>query len=159
MALRIRRVVTGHDEAGRSYVTIDDDLGPELESERKGMAAAVAWATDRLPADNMQPGDPAPGVRQTSLPQGSVFRIIEYQPGVAARRHRTSSIDYAIVLSGEIWMLLDEGEVLLKAGDMLVQRGTLHNWENRGTEPCVIAFILIGAAPVHAGGKALPPIG
>jgi quercetin dioxygenase-like cupin family protein len=159
MTLRIRRVVTGHDEAGRSCVAIDDDLGPRLLLERHGMAATVVWATDRLPADNMQPGDPAPAVRQTSLPRGSVFRIIECQPGVAARRHRTSSIDYAIVLSGEIWMLLDEGEVLLKAGDMLVQRGTLHNWENRGTEPCVIAFILIGAEPVHAGGKALPPIG
>ena len=64
------------------------------------------------------------------------------------RRHRTNSLDYAIVMSGEIDMELDEGEVHLKAGDILIQRGTIHNWINRGSEPCVIAFVLIAANPV-----------
>jgi quercetin dioxygenase-like cupin family protein len=83
--------------------------------------------------------------------------VIEYAPGRPPRRHRTESIDYAIVISGEIDMELeDESEsVHLKAGDVLVQRGTLHNWVNNGSEPCLIAFILIDATPVAAGDKLL----
>jgi quercetin dioxygenase-like cupin family protein len=69
--------------------------------------------------------------------------VIRYEPGVAKRNHQTDSIDYAVVLSGEIDMELDEGEIHLKAGDVLIQRATRHNWVNRGTEPCVIAFVLI----------------
>ena len=65
------------------------------------------------------------------------------------------SIDYAVVMSGEIDMELDDSVVHLKAGDVLVQRGTIHNWVNRGSEPCVIAFILIDAKPVEVGGKVL----
>ena len=72
------------------------------------------------------------------------------------RNHRTDSIDYAVVISGEIDMELDDGVIVkLKAGDVLVQRGTIHNWVNRGTEDCVIAFVLISAKPVTAAGKAL----
>ena len=74
---------------------------------------------------------------------GSVFRIVKYEPGVAERWHKTDSIDYAIILSGELHMQLDEGEVHLKPGDVVIQRGTMHNWVNRGPEPVVIAFILI----------------
>src|SRR5262249_46246426 len=108
---------------------------------------------------------------------GSAFRIIEYPPdrervaALAAElkepddgsgridaadrnspRHlgfpKTSSIDYAIVLAGEIYALMDEGEVLLKAGDVLIQRGTNHAWSNRSDAPCTIAFVLIDADPV-----------
>jgi len=61
--------------------------------------------------------------------------------------HKTKTIDYAIVLSGEIWAVMDVGETLLRAGDCLVQRGTNHAWSNRGTEPCLVAFILVGAMP------------
>jgi mannose-6-phosphate isomerase-like protein (cupin superfamily) len=84
-----------------------------------------------------------------------VFRILELAPGVSPRNHRTDSIDYAVVMSGEVDMVLDDTTVPLKAGDVLVQRGTIHNWINRGTQPCVIAFILIDAKPVEAGGKVL----
>jgi quercetin dioxygenase-like cupin family protein len=84
-----------------------------------------------------------------------VFRVVQFNPGVTPRNHRTDSIDYAVVISGEIDMDLDGTEVHLKAGDVLVQRGTIHNWINRGTEPCVIAFALIHAKPVTAGGKVL----
>jgi mannose-6-phosphate isomerase-like protein (cupin superfamily) len=74
---------------------------------------------------------------------------------VAPRNHRTESIDYAVVMSGEIDMEMDDTTVHLRAGDVLVQRGTIHNWVNRGTEPCVIAFVLAAAKPVQRGGKAL----
>jgi len=76
-------------------------------------------------------------------------------PGVSPRNHRTDSIDYAVVMSGEVDMILDDTTVHLNAGDVLVQRGTIHNWINRGTEPCVIAFVLIAAKPVMVGGKVL----
>jgi quercetin dioxygenase-like cupin family protein len=78
---------------------------------------------------------------------------------VAPRNHRTDSIDYAVVLSGEIDMELTDSVVHLKAGDVLVQRGTIHNWVNRGTQPCVIAFVLIDAKPVEADGKVLNAVG
>jgi len=89
----------------------------------------------------------------------SVFRVIEYAPGVAPRNHRTDSIDYAIVLAGEITMEIDHEAVVLRAGDVLVQRGTIHNWVNRGDAPCVIAFVLIDAAPVTIAGDAMTAVG
>jgi quercetin dioxygenase-like cupin family protein len=81
--------------------------------------------------------------------------VIEFAPGVTPRNHRTDSIDYAVVLSGEIDMTLDDQVVTLRAGDVLVQRGTIHNWINRSTAPCVIAFVLIAARPVEHEGKPL----
>src|SRR5204862_7384898 len=92
-------------------------------------------------------------------PYGPLFRFVEYGPGVAPRNHRTESIDYAVVLSGEIDMQLDGTEVHLRAGDVLVQRETLDNWVNRGTQPCVIAFVLVAAKPVERDGKALRALG
>jgi mannose-6-phosphate isomerase-like protein (cupin superfamily) len=88
-----------------------------------------------------------------------VFRIVSFGPGVAPRNHRTDSIDYAVVMSGEIDMDLDGTIVHLEAGDVLVQRGTIHNWINKGSEPCVIAFVLISAKSASAGGKLLPAQG
>ena len=85
-----------------------------------------------------------------------MFRVVRYQPGVVPRTHRTDSIDCAVIISGAIDMELDDGVMVkLKAGDVLVQRGTIHNWINRGTEDCVIAFMLISAKPVTAAGKPL----
>jgi quercetin dioxygenase-like cupin family protein len=89
------------------------------------------------------------------LNNGTVFRVVEFAPGVAPRNHRTDSIDYAVVVSGEIDMELDDSVVYLKAGDVVVQRGTIHNWVNRGTRPCTIAFVLIDARPVEINGKVL----
>jgi len=88
----------------------------------------------------------------TTIPGGSVFRVVEYSPGVVPRNHRTDSIDYAVVISGEIEMEMDGTVVQLKAGDVLVQRGTIHNWINNGTQKCVIAFVLIGSTGDTAVG-------
>jgi len=146
MALRVRRVVTGHDANGRAVVKIDDV--PAARSNRPGHEAVVAWSTQGHPVDNSGDEDAAQRELGSTLADGSVFRIISYGPGVAPRNHRTSSIDYAVVMSGEIDMELDDSVVHLRAGDVLVQRGTVHNWVNNGTEPCVIAFVLIDAKPV-----------
>jgi quercetin dioxygenase-like cupin family protein len=96
----------------------------------------------------------------TMIENGSVFRILDFRPGVEHRMHRTDSVDYLIVMKGEIDMELDNGvEVHLKTGDVMVQKGTIHNWINRGTETCVIAVILIHANPVQAGNKILNAVG
>jgi quercetin dioxygenase-like cupin family protein len=158
MALEIRRVVTGHDENGRAVVLIDEAC-KNVISRRANHQSCVIWSTGTFPADNA--GDLDGGARAvaTTDPNGTVFRIIEYRPGVAPRNHRTESIDYAVVLSGEIDMQLDDSEVHLRQGDVLVQRGTIHNWVNRGSQPCVIAFVLVAAQPVEAGGKVLGATG
>lgn len=158
MSLNIRRVVTGHDQNGRAVVQIDE-VAKNITSGRLGQSAVVLWSTDGQPIDNADNYDGSTRALGTSLPQGTVLRVVQYDPGVSPRNHRTDSIDYAIVMSGEIHMELDDSTVHLKAGDILVQRGTIHNWVNKGTEPCVIAFALIGAKPVSVGGKTLQEIG
>ena len=96
----------------------------------------------------------------TMIENGSVFRILDFRPGLHKRVHRTDSVDYIVVLSGEIDMELEAGnEVHLKTGDVMVQRGTVHNWINRGTASCVMAVVLVHAAPVQAGGKTLEAFG
>jgi quercetin dioxygenase-like cupin family protein len=95
----------------------------------------------------------------TAKDDGTVFRIVRYAPGVAPHHHRTNTIDYAVVMSGSIDMELDNQTVRLNAGDVLVQRGTMHNWVNNGTGPCVIAFVLIGARPATVKGAPLPAVG
>jgi mannose-6-phosphate isomerase-like protein (cupin superfamily) len=157
MTLAVRRVVTGHDANGKAVVKIDE-ISPNRPP--RGVSTVnevtVIWTTEGFPVDN--DGDEDSGTRDTgiTLPNGTVFRIVSFGPGNPDMNHRTDSIDYAVVISGEIDMDLDDGvSVHLKAGDTLVQRGTIHNWKNRGTEPCLIAFILIHAKPVEAGGKVL----
>ena len=147
MTLKIRRVVTGHDAAGRAVVSIDETCG-NLMSRRPQHQSCVVWSTGAVPADNAEAADGAARHVGTADPGGTVFRVVEYGPGVAPRRHRTDSLDYAVVLSGEIDMELNGAVVHLKAGDVLVQRGTIHNWNNRGAAPCVIAFVLVAAKPV-----------
>lgn len=156
--MKIRRVVTGHTGQGKATVIIDE-VSTDIVSFRPGATICNLWSTDRLPADNQAEGDGAKQIRGTAHAEGSVFRIIEFAPGVAPRNHRTPSLDYAVVLSGEIDMDLDGKEVRLRAGDVLIQRGTIHNWFNRGDKPCVIAFVLIGAAPVRIAGATLDPHG
>ena len=136
MTLNVRRVITDHDDEGRSRVAIDERCANVI-SRRAGHESCVAWQ----------------GV------DGTIFRIVEYAPGVAPRMHRTETIDYAVVISGEIDMQLDEGVVRLRAGDVLVQQATLHDWINRGSVPCRIAFVLVPAKPVEHDGKVLHAVG
>jgi quercetin dioxygenase-like cupin family protein len=179
MTRTVRRVVTGHNAAGRSVFMIDAP-SPHVFQRSPGSAIVTElWETTQTPADNRGDGDAIDrGFRLPPPKTGSVFRVIEYPPdkvrlGALSRErtaaddgsgrqaalaqgavrhpgfHKTSSIDYAIVLSGEIHALMDEGEVLLKAGDVLIQRGTNHAWSNRTDEPAVLAFVLIDAEPVQ----------
>jgi quercetin dioxygenase-like cupin family protein len=154
MALQVRRVVTGHDQNGRAMVSIDE-LSKNLVSGRPGQTGCVVWTTEGFPVDNTGSDDAGLRKTGTTLRNGTVFRVVEFGPGVSPRNHRTDSIDYAVVISGEIDMQLDDSTVTLKAGDVLVQRGTIHNWINKTDKPCVIAFVLIDAKPVEHDGKPL----
>ena len=158
MSLNIRRVVTGHDGDGKAIVRIDE-ICKNVRSGRERHHSCVVWSTGESPADISADADGASRPIGSTDPGGSVFRIVQYEPGVAPRNHRTESIDYAVVMSGEIDMELDGASVHLRAGDVLVQRGTVHNWVNRGTEPCTIAFALIAAHPVKRAGKTLNAMG
>lgn len=154
MALQVRRVVTGHKPDGKATIKIDE-ISKNVVSARPGTSACVIWTTQGFPVNNDRDEDTQGGATGTTLAGGTVFRLVEFGPGNTPRNHRTDSIDYAIVMSGEIDMELDDEVVHIKQGDVLVQRGTIHNWVNKGTEPCLIAFILIDAKPVEAGGKVL----
>jgi len=148
MSFTTRRIVTGHDAQGRAIV----------ESERQLRAQPVPndtawfnkiWSTDSWPCDNTDPIDGA--VRDTGLASanGSVLRIVEMAPGHRSPMHRTQSLDYGIVLAGEIDLELDEGRIVrLNVGDVVVQRGTIHAWINRGNLPARMAFVLLSAAPL-----------
>lgn len=159
MTLQIRRVVTGHSAEGRAKVEIDENV-KNVISNRPGASSSVIWATKGFPVNNDGFADLTSGSFKTTVEGGTVFRVVRYEPGVTPRNHRTDSIDYAVVISGAIEMELDDGVVVkLKAGDVLVQRGTIHNWVNHGTEDCIIAFVLISARPVKAGTSSLEAVG
>jgi mannose-6-phosphate isomerase-like protein (cupin superfamily) len=168
-----RRIVTGHDARGRSIVLMDGESPHAFVLEKAGgLRLTELWETRSAPADNAGSGDAAAHERRIEpVNGGTVFRVIEYPPDrerlktlapeaffasmgaraadAGTRRHpgmhRTDTLDYCIVLSGEIWAVLDEGELLLRAGDCLVQRGTCHAWSNRSDSPCTIAFVLVAA--------------
>ena len=159
MTLSIRRVVTDHDAQGQSVVSYDE-ITSNIVSRRPGHSSSVIWSHAQTPVDNQEAGDA--GLRNVAdcAADGAIFRVVEYGPGVSPRMHRTQTVDYAVVMAGEIYMVLDGGrEVHLKAGDVLVQRGTVHDWINRGTVPCVIAFVLIAAKAPVINGKEMGPIG
>jgi mannose-6-phosphate isomerase-like protein (cupin superfamily) len=154
MTLKLRRVVTGHDAQGRAKVLIDEQV-KNVFSPRPGAEFSVIWSSEGFPVNNDGSEDPSNKKIGTTIDNGTVFRIVSFGPGVSPRNHRTDSVDYAVVMSGEIDMVLDDETVHLKAGDVLVQRGTVHNWINNGSVPCVIAFTLVSAKPVTIGGKPL----
>jgi mannose-6-phosphate isomerase-like protein (cupin superfamily) len=159
MTLSIRRVVTDHDAQGQSVVSYDE-ITSNIVSRRPGHSSSVIWSHAQTPVDNQEAGDA--GLRNVAdcAADGAIFRVVEYGPGVSPRMHRTQTVDYAVVMAGESYMVLDGGrEVHLKAGDVLVQRGTVHDWINRGTVPCVIAFVLIAAKAPVINGKEMGPIG
>lgn len=163
----IRRVVTGHDADGQSIVVFND----VHDYKRR----VQIWTTEGSPADNTGEVDDAAlrEVRLEAPPQGSLFWLVELPPvqelapGAAAESakrlakegavahqdgrpgmHTTRTIDYMVVLDGEVTLLLDNGEVTLHKYDTVVQRGTAHHWENRGTKPARLAFVLLDAQPL-----------
>ena len=123
-------------------------------------AFALVWTTETVPADNNDETDGRLREAGLTLHQGSVLRIVDVLPGGTSPMHRTNSIDYGIVLSGEVELELDDGAVaLLGPGALIVQRGTIHLWRNPSLiETCRIAFVLIEAPPFYQEGVPLPEL-
>src|SRR5690348_1208926 len=173
MALQdIRRVVTVHDASGKAVVQVDS-LTPHKHAVPDGPVSHGMWRTEHVPTTAIGAADRFVGQQGIAPPNGgTVFTIVDFPPGeppagtdnmTMQRRlgpehssakacpprhpfmHRTRTVDYGIILSGEIDMLLDEAELHLKAGDVVIQQATNHAWVNRGKEPCRIAFILVDA--------------
>jgi quercetin dioxygenase-like cupin family protein len=164
-----RRVVTGHDARGRSVFASDDPV-PAAGAAPSGTLFYELWATDATPAPisagpgDAGPGDAGPGADDadtagagvsgraarplsvTPAPNGTTLRINELPPGAGSPMHRTQTVDYAIVLDGEVVLVVEGGETVLRAGDVVVQRGTSHRWENRSAATARVAFILIDGA-------------
>lgn len=171
MTQATRRVVTGHDDQGKAVVLIDCPAPNVKVRTASGLISTLLWVSDETPADISSHTDRAERTIGVAPPSnGSILRVVDFPPvavgaagvdhaqvlrelGLSEKdppprhsfTHRTRSLDYAIVLTGEIDMLLDDSQVHLKAGDVLVQQGTNHAWVNNGTQTCRIAFVLIDA--------------
>jgi quercetin dioxygenase-like cupin family protein len=153
-----RRIVTGHDRAGHSIILSDDSLEPQPIPSGDA-AFQLVWTTPTVPVD-MNNGDDGPTPAGLTLNGGSVIRIVDMLPGRSSPMHRSFSIDYGVVLSGELELELDGGEtVALSAGDIVVQRGTTHLWRNPSSDRvCRIAFVLIEAKPIVVDGRVLEEV-
>lgn len=176
MVESIRRAVTGLSEEGRSVFIMDGAATAVKEMESMpGLALTDLWVTGGAPADNSGITDAAERPIILEPPaNGTIFRIVEFPPDSAWRdnadakaafesigaghatddqvddpmMHKTATVDYLIVLKGEIWAILEEGEICLKQGDCMIQQGTNHSWSVRTDEPCLLAAILVNAEPV-----------
>lgn len=182
MIWRVRRVVTGHDGDGKSII-ISDGPADNIKTmaDMPGLALTDLWETKGAPASNDGSADAADRPVHLEPPRnGSILRIVEFPPDSRWRHltdgkagfdsigaghaqdahssdpmmHKTATIDYIIVLKGEIYAVLDKTETRLKPGDVFIQRGTNHSWSVRGEEPCLIAAVLIAAAPIGSGKAA-----
>ena len=169
----VRRIVTGNDAEGRSSIVEDGPTPAVITvPERPGYVVSNVWTTAETPADIDRP-DASTAHRGILPPgNGTILRVIEYPPEPETREefeamaratfralypdvahnpdaathagmHKTGTVDYAIILDGEITAVMDDGETVMKAGDIMIQRGTNHAWANRSGKPCRIAFVLI----------------
>ena len=149
MIQKIRRVVTGHNAAGKAVILFDDHA-PNATPLKGWPGAGVTevWVTDEMPVSNDGSKDRSlRPMRPDPPPSGTIIRVVEIPPESAKHptMHKTDSIDYLVVISGSMHMLMEEGEVELHAGDCIVQRGTNHAWVNRSGKPCLLAAVLIDA--------------
>lgn len=159
---RFRRIVTGVNEVGKSVI-VSDGATSSIQTVANTPTFVVTnlWQHTEVPVNNDGPVDDGVGGAVSLNPPlgGSVFRMVEFPPdshwrdredGPADQVHATPSLDYAIVMEGEIWAVLDDEETLMRPGEVLIQRGTRHAWSNRSDKQAVVAFVLIGGT-VPAG--------
>ena len=155
----VRRIVTGHNAAGRAVFRSDDQFEPR-DIPSGDAAFSLIWTAPDLPVDNNDETDGRERDAGLTLHGGSVIRVVDMHPGGVSPMHRTNSIDYGIVLSGALELELDDGaKTLLGPGDIVVQRGTMHLWRNPSdSETCRIVFVLTEATPVKVNGEPLPEL-
>lgn len=146
--MKVRRVVTAHDDSGRAIVWKDGEAANQTRP-LDGLESTLLWVTDGVPTDYQLNDDPS--TRKMGIappPGGTRFATLEIQPGNQHFMHRTDSVDYVVCIAGTIDMDLDGGEVVkMRPGDVLIQRGTNHSWVNRGNVPARIAVVLVDGTP------------
>ena len=173
MPKQIRRILTGHNAEGKSIIAEDAIATSILDLEAApGLRATDLWETTTAPADLSSTADPVDRpMHLEPKPSGTICRIVEFPPDAAWQdrtdasgvfssmeaghaadstsstpmMHKTASVDYALVLAGEVWAVMDEGETCMQAGEVLIQRATNHAWSNRSSQPALEAFVLVGA--------------
>ena len=152
----VQRVVTGHDGNGRA-VFKSEDVTPTKLIPSGDASFLLIWTTPTVPADNNDETDGRQREAGLTLEGGSVIRVVDMLPGKQSPMHRTNSIDYGIVLEGEVELELDDGaKHTVRQGGIIVQRGTNHLWRNTTDKPCRIAFVLIEAPAYLHNGQPLP---
>ena len=152
-APKIRRIITGHDAAGKAIVSLDDFVGNHKYPDEKTTSSLV-WCSEAAPDDFLRNEDMGARILGTNPPVGGTrFTVLEIDPGNTFHGvHRSDTLDYVIVLQGEMTMLLDDGKsVDIKAGDIMIQRGTNHAWRNNSNAPVRFAVILIDGRPKRSG--------
>ncbi len=155
----VRRIVTGHNDRGKAIFAKDDAFETQLIPSGDAEFALI-WTAPDLPVDNNDPIDGREREAGLTLKGGSVIRVADMLPGGQSPMHRTNSLDYGIVISGQLELELDDGvKTLLGPGDIVIQRGTMHLWRNPSdTETCRIIFVLTEATAVEVDGKPLPEL-
>lgn len=174
MMRQIRRVVTGLNQDGKSTILKDGPVPSQFELPDAGLGGHLVWLTDQTPASNEGNEDaadrPFPALPEEVAPRhGTCFYVFEYPPlskvsqeqreallkgGIDPSTHErpgmhvTATTDYIVMISGEMTFIVEDGEVTLRPGDTLIDRGIYHAWENRGTDPAVFASITIDAKPM-----------
>ena len=150
----IRRVVTGHDASNIAKVLVDAPA-TNAKYPQPGLVSTMMWCSETAPAKipiGEKIEDMGARILGTAPPaKGTRFAVIDFPPGNHPHMHRTETIDYVIVIEGEIEMDMDDSTVQLKAGDILIQRGTNHAWANRSNRRARVAFVLVDAEPLGIG--------
>jgi uncharacterized cupin superfamily protein len=166
MPMQVRRVVAGHDASGKSIISSDEVLTAVSRGAGANITGCEIWSTDQMPVDNSREAESSQKAgfvkhepkhnNYVRTGGGTLIRIIEWGPDHPRFTHRTETVDYTVILSGEIDLEMEGSEVVhLQPGDTVVQRGSIHTWMNRGTTPAVMASVLIDALPVEVDGKTL----
>jgi quercetin dioxygenase-like cupin family protein len=153
-ALPVRRVVTGHD-MNQFGCVIKDDVASNTRSSRPLSASTLIWSTDSMPVPMPLGGDVEDmGARKLGSqppPDGTRFIVMDFLPGASGAMHRTDSIDFIVVIEGEIDMDMEQSSVTLRAGDTMVQRGSFHAWVNRSQARARIAITLVDGERLGIG--------
>jgi quercetin dioxygenase-like cupin family protein len=159
MQTSIRRIVTGHNETGTAIFTADNEY-ETIVIPSGDAAMATIWTTATVPADCNDQTDGRERDAGTTLKGGSVIRVVDMLPNASSPMHRTSSIDYGIIISGKIELELDNQVFkTIEAGGIIIQRGTIHKWRNpSSTEICRIVFVLTEAKAYELNGEALEEV-
>jgi quercetin dioxygenase-like cupin family protein len=152
---KFRRIVTTHDANGKPTILTDGDASNHKFPSEK-ISSTMMWSTDATPTGIAGNEDEGARILGSAPPlNGSRFTMMEFLPGNAGHLHRTDTVDYVICVSGEIDMFLDDSQfITLRAGDVLIQRGTNHSWVNRSDTPCRLAVVLLDALPKREGSIA-----